>query len=256
MDFQNNVIAASDQQPILVDFWAEWCGPCLFLGPILENLEKDQSRWKLIKVNVDENPEISQQFGIRGIPDVRMFSKGEVIGQFTGAKPQQEMEKWLEEVLPDERLKVLDDLVNESITHEDTSKLQEFVKDNPDLEVGKLALARLCLWDNTKLSQKLVKDIRPGNGLFEQVKDIQTIIEFFEGDFSSGSRVEEHLTSARIIQDKDFDGGLQAVIDAVMTDKSFQNDLPRRLAIALFNYLGPQHEMTRKYRKRFDMALY
>ena len=77
------------KKPVLVDFWAEWCGPCRVLGPIIERLAaKNNGEWSLVKVNSDEYPEVSAQYGIRSIPNVKLFSKGKVINEFVGALPE------------------------------------------------------------------------------------------------------------------------------------------------------------------------
>ncbi|MEQ8810911.1 MAG: thioredoxin, partial [Imperialibacter sp.] len=96
MDFDKEVIAKSKDVPVVVDFWAPWCGPCQFLGPIIEELaDEANGTWALVKVNSDENQHLSAEYGIKGIPAVKMFHKGEVVAEFTGALPKHEIQKWL-----------------------------------------------------------------------------------------------------------------------------------------------------------------
>ena len=100
-DFSTDVLQASFNKPILVDFWAEWCGPCRVLGPSLERLAaKNNGEWSLVKVNSDENPELSAEYGIRSIPNVKLFYKGEVINEFVGALPEQAIIEWLKKNIP------------------------------------------------------------------------------------------------------------------------------------------------------------
>ncbi len=96
--FDTEVI--NSEKPVLVDFWAPWCGPCKALGPVIEEISNDfVDRVKVGKVNVDENPEISMKFGIRSIPTLLVFKNGKVQDQIIGAVPKSEIEKALEKVV-------------------------------------------------------------------------------------------------------------------------------------------------------------
>ena len=100
-DFREDVIEASKTTPVVIDFWAEWCGPCRTLGPTIEKLAGEaQGRWKLVKVDVEENQQLAAQFQIRSIPAVKMVFEGKLVSEFSGALPEHEIKKWLDENLP------------------------------------------------------------------------------------------------------------------------------------------------------------
>ena len=100
-NFAQEVVAASKTRPVVVDFWAPWCGPCRMLGPILERVIGSMNgRAVLAKVNVDENPQLSSQWRVQSIPAVKIFVNGVVAGEFVGAAPEAEVRRAIEAALP------------------------------------------------------------------------------------------------------------------------------------------------------------
>jgi putative thioredoxin len=99
--FEAEVLAVSHHTPVLVDFWAPWCGPCRVLKPVLEKLAADYAgRFRLAKVNSDQEPELSARYGVRGIPNVKAFSGGELADEFTGALPESQVRAFIDRLLP------------------------------------------------------------------------------------------------------------------------------------------------------------
>lgn len=98
-NFKKEVLEKSDKIPVLVDFWAPWCYPCQVLKPILEKIEKENPKFVLAKLNVDDNQEIAQKYGIMSIPSVKLFKKGQVALEFVGLIPEEEIKQLLNENL-------------------------------------------------------------------------------------------------------------------------------------------------------------
>src|SRR6187399_1132664 len=142
-NFEADLITESNTQPVLLDIWAPWCGPCKALGPVLEKLETAYAgRFKLAKLNADEQPEISaqlsQMFGVRSIPFCVMFKDGQPVDGFVGALPEGEVRKFLdkhvpsaEEVAADEGMQEAQELLAEGDTASALERLQEAVAINP-----------------------------------------------------------------------------------------------------------------------------
>lgn len=255
MDFNKEVIELSRKHPVLVDFWAPWCGPCQYLGPTLEELETEaKGNWKLVKVNTDENQEIATQFGIRGIPDVRLFIDGKEKAQFTGALPKNQVEQWLKTNLPDDREKELEIILGKM--NGSTKELEDFVKRNPDLPRASMALAQKVLLDNPELANQALKRIPPTNEDFQKAQNLiplSQLLNFEKQENDIGALIYKAKEN---VLNSDFETAIISLIEAVRLEKSFYDELARKATIAIFNYLGDDHELTRKYRRQFDMALY
>ena len=113
--FENDVIERSRERPVVVDFWADWCGPCHMLAPVLEQAA-DERDITLAKLDVDANPELAERYGVRGIPAVKAFRNGHVVAEFTGAKPRTAVEEFLDALSgPSEAVRLLEELGLEDV---------------------------------------------------------------------------------------------------------------------------------------------
>ena len=98
--FNREVLDVSHQKPVLVDFWAPWCGPCRMLSPTLDKLAKESAgAWRLVKINTDRHPDLAARYRVRGIPSVKLFRDGVVVAEFTGALPEAGVRQWLSQHL-------------------------------------------------------------------------------------------------------------------------------------------------------------
>lgn len=257
MDFNSAVLERSYERPVVVDFWAPWCGPCRVLGPTIEQIAEEQAdRWDLVKVNTEEDPAVAQQYKIMSIPNVKLFHKGEVIAEFTGAQPRNVIERWLDEHIPDERKADVQALIEQASTPEGLAALEAFVAEHPDIQEAVVGLARHLVFEDPEKARELVAHVKAADEMAEVAQDIRTIWELqqFEGN---GELAGAALAQAKAaLSQGDHAQAIQQLIEATTQDKTLNKDLPRRASIAFFRLLGPSHSITKEYRWRFDMALY
>jgi putative thioredoxin len=259
VNFDEEVLEASRETPVLVDFWAPWCGPCRVLGPILDKLAlENEGRWILAKLNTDENPEVSMRYGIRGIPAVKLFIDGEVVSEFTGALPEYAVRKWLDEILPSadqESLAYAASLVGEGRVREARALLEEMETDE-----ARLLLARLIVFTDPDRACALVEASTPSDptskGTAEAIIEVAGVLSMGESDFPEGLGKQTFSTIVSDLRSAKFGEVADGLIRLLQEDRLYADDAARKLGIALFTLLGPEDAVTRQKRRIFDMYLY
>lgn len=265
-NFENEVIQTSRTVPVLVDFWAPWCGPCHALGPVLERLaEQSDGKWRLAKLNTDEHPDVSQRYGIRGIPAVKLFVDGDVVDEFTGALPEYAVAQWLEKALPSENKKRLgraEKAIEEGNESEAESVLEEILVDEPQNPKARLLLARLLAFREPQRAAELAAGSAfAGPGYVQIEEAVNTVARLFEladdADALPESDVRRaYLSAIDAVASENFDGALEHFIGVIQTDRYYDDDGARKACVALFTLLGDDHPAVKQHRRRFDMALY
>jgi putative thioredoxin len=264
--FQEDVIEKSQNKPVLVDFWAPWCGPCQALGPILEKLAHENAdTWTLVKVNTDEHPAVSQQYGIRGIPAVKLFVDGNVVDEFTGALPEYAVKQWLEKALPSENKQRVEQA--EAALEADNLDLAEtlleaVLTEEPTNAKARILLAQILVFRDPERAESLAEGAAFAGPSYVQIGEaVHTIARLMRLDDNPNDLPDEdgkatYLNALNALAERDFDTTLTHFIGVIQTNRYYDDDGARKACIALFTLLGPQHPATRKHRRLFDMALY
>jgi putative thioredoxin len=243
-DFMAEVVERSRELPVVVDFWAEWCGPCRQLGPALEAaIAKRAGKVELAKVDVDANQSLSQSFGVQGIPAVKAFRDGQVVAEFTGAIPPAQIEKWLDTLVPSP--------ADELAAAGDEDSLREALAIDPRhgdaaAKLGALLLARGDNDAALALLEPLVGDFR-AQGLAARAKLVQ----------ANGEGLDPTLAAAFDAWDADdYEAALERLQEAIAAaDDGERRDLIRAAMVGIFAELGADHELARTHRRRLAAAL-
>lgn len=263
-DFAKDVLEESYRVPVVADFWAEWCAPCRILGPILEELASQANgSWKLAKVNTEEHPDVASQYGIRGIPAVKLFVDGQPTNEFTGALPKYQVEYWLQKALPSrfrKELQAAEDLLARGKSDEAQPILERVVREEPGNVEARIRLARLLLFSDAGQAAEVLRDIEePAHA--EQVEAIRTVARLASlrddpASLPSGEVRDEYLSAIHCLLRQEYDQALRTFIEILRKDRYYDDDGSRKACIAVFKLLGEEHELTQKYRREFSRALY
>ncbi|MEM9983546.1 MAG: tetratricopeptide repeat protein [Bacteroidota bacterium] len=261
MNFQVDVLDRSQQVPVVVDFWAAWCGPCRILGPTIEQLAQEAAgQWELVKVDSEAYQDLARQYQIMSIPAVKMFYRGEVVADFVGALPRTQILAWLDEHLPSaakEAIAEIKQLILSAQYSQAFTQLKELNQLNPLGEEGLILLAGLEAATDPIQAQERVMDIPRGSKYYEEAEATLAISEMMMISEEGQPKVNELVEQAReAYQNYDLEGTLKPLIEAIMIHKAYANEMPRRAVLGLFRLLGAEHSLTKRLRPHFNMALY
>jgi putative thioredoxin len=263
-DFPAEVVNRSFSVPVLVDFWAEWCAPCKALGPVLERLSvKANGRWILAKVNTEIMQDVAVQYKISSIPNVKLFVDGNIVGEFVGALPEYQIERWLEQVLPSKFRKEVEkaaDLLARGGTEEGKNLLEEILKSEPENQQARVLLASALIFSEPEKAIVFVTDISDARYL-ELAESIRVFGRLFlllshPDQLPEKQTKQQYLKAIEDLHSQRFESALEKFIDVIRNERYYNDDGSRKACVAIFKFLGEEHETTLKYRRDFGSALY
>jgi putative thioredoxin len=238
-DFERDVIERSRETPVVVDFWAEWCGPCRMLGPVLEKAAAErEDQVVLAKVDTDANPGIARAYGIQGIPAVKAFKDGQVVDEFVGVQPPVQVERFFDRLVPSEA----DALVEAA----DEASLRRALELEPNRTDARVALAeQLYRRGDRDEAQELLQNVAGHFGA--------------EG-LAARMRLEDQdeidLAEAfRALDAGDRERALDLLIGSIPNANGYKDDV-RRVVVAILDALGVDDPLARDARRRLATALY
>lgn len=264
-DFEYEVIAYSNQAPVIVDFWAEWCRPCKTLTPILEKFATEaQGAFRLAKVNVDENPNLALRFEVRSIPNVKAFRDGHVVSEFLGLQPEPRVREFIRNLAPSQIDLLLEkgqSLLEAMNWNEASNSFRQFLVKSPDNPAGLLGLLKACLMQGKFSEARQLIDEFPSSPEFARMEILRPLFNALWEEKSNQGISDDPLeatyhNTVRLILRGNLPAAMDGIIDVLRQDKHYRNDEARKVLLGIFEVLGDNHPLTQQYRRELAMVLF
>jgi putative thioredoxin len=264
-DFEYEVLQYSTQVPVLVDFWAAWCVPCRVLGPKLEALAREgEGRFRLAKLNVDENERLAQRYKIRNIPAVKAFVDGHVAGELSGVPSDQRLKDFIRQLapLPEDLMYAKGNSLMELGEYgEAEDAYRQFLSVQPNHPGALLGLVRALLLQGEGHEAAILLDSFPASSEFSTAQLLKPVAKAFAEHKDDRIEHEHPLEAAfkngiRLARRGNILAAMDGFLDILRADRQYRGGEVKDIFVGLLALLGDEHPDARQYRKDLTSALF
>jgi putative thioredoxin len=260
LSFASDVLDRSREVPVLVDFWADWCGPCLMFGPILERAASDASgRWELVKINTEEHPEIAREHGIRSLPTIRLYVDGAAVAESLGVLPDADLQRWLARHLPSphaSELKAASEALALGAMGEAAATADRVLALEPENDEALWLKAQAALSLDPAGVPALLNAIPGGSPFGERSLPLRELASLLLEPPGEGRGADLGSTALGAIRNLDWNAACEALLALLERDRAYGDQLAARALKQIFLFLGPRHEVTERFQRRFASLLF
>jgi putative thioredoxin len=266
VNFEYEVLSYSQNLPVIVDFWATWCKPCRTLSPLLEKLVYEaQGAFRLAKVDVDGNPNLTMRFGVRSIPTVKAITQGEVVAEFVGEQPEYRLREFIRKILPPSQNSLAQEKAESYLYmgqwHMAEEIFRSIVEKESSNPASLLGLAKALIpQDQIKEAYKILIHF-PVSRQLAQAEILlplcSSVLDFHDGNLKGESELDAMFNHAvRLITRGNLEASVDGLLDILRREKHYRDDSARKCILGILEIMNDEKQETRAYRAELASVLF